>query len=135
MLCKRFGILCFCIFLHSYISYHGKTLNKYIKRFLPTSATTRMPRTTLRTLQRMCMTTMERRVTARLNSLCRFSFCRPLRIWGRVARLSWVFHWSFKQRLPKITRSFTITEKAPTGAFTWLKAPTSAFTFKTFIML
>ena len=29
MLCKRFGILCFCIFLHSYISYHGKTLHKY----------------------------------------------------------------------------------------------------------
>ena len=29
----------------------------------------------------------------------------------------------------KITRSFTITEKAPSR--TWLKAPTSAFTFKT----
>ena len=29
MLCKRFGILCFCIFLHSYISYHGKTLHRY----------------------------------------------------------------------------------------------------------
>ena len=28
MLCKRFGILCFCIFLHSYISYHGKTLHR-----------------------------------------------------------------------------------------------------------
>ena len=26
---------------------------------------------------------------------------------------------------------FTITEKAPTRAFSWLKAPTSAFTFKT----
>ena len=25
----------------------------------------------------------------------------------------------------------TITEKAPTRAFSWLKAPTSAFTFKT----
>ena len=24
---------------------------------------------------------------------------------------------------------FTITEKVPTGAFSWLKAPTSAFTF------
>ena len=28
-------------------------------------------------------------------------------------------------------RSFTITEKAPTRAFSWLKVPTSAFTFKT----
>ena len=26
---------------------------------------------------------------------------------------------------------FTIMEKAPTWAFSWLKAPTSAFTFKT----
>ena len=26
---------------------------------------------------------------------------------------------------------FTITEKAPTRAFSWLKAPTSLFTFKT----
>ena len=26
---------------------------------------------------------------------------------------------------------FTITEKAPTSAFYWLKAPTTAFTFKT----
>ena len=28
-------------------------------------------------------------------------------------------------------RVFTITEKAPSRAFSWLKAPTSAFTFKT----
>ena len=28
---------------------------------------------------------------------------------------------------------FTITEKAPTRAFSWLKAPTSAFTFKTLL--
>ena len=27
--------------------------------------------------------------------------------------------------------STTITEKAPTRAFSWLKAPTSVFTFKT----
>ena len=26
---------------------------------------------------------------------------------------------------------FTITEKAPTRAFSWLKVPTNAFTFKT----
>ena len=28
---------------------------------------------------------------------------------------------------------FTITEKAPTRAFSWLKGPTSAFTFKTLL--
>ena len=28
---------------------------------------------------------------------------------------------------------FTITEKAPSRAFSWLKAPTSAFTFKTLL--
>ena len=28
---------------------------------------------------------------------------------------------------------FTITKKAPTRAFSWLKAPTSAFTFKTLL--
>ena len=28
---------------------------------------------------------------------------------------------------------FTITDKAPTRAFSWLKVPTSAFTFKTLL--
>ena len=33
---------------------------------------------------------------------------------------------------PSVSQSvFTITEKAPTKAFSWLKAPTSTFTFKT----
>ena len=41
-------------------------------------------------------------------------------------------------RLPLVLCSapqsvFTITEKAPTRAFSWLKAPTSAFTFKTLL--
>ena len=31
------------------------------------------------------------------------------------------------------TTGYTITEKAPTRAFSWLKAPTSAFTFKTLL--
>ena len=31
------------------------------------------------------------------------------------------------------TAGCTITEKAPTRAFSWLKAPTSAFTFKTLL--
>ena len=35
---------------------------------------------------------------------------------------------------PSVPRPvFTITEKAPTRAFSWLKAPTSAFTFKTLL--
>ena len=34
---------------------------------------------------------------------------------------------------PKAREDFTITEKAPTGAFSWLKVPTSAFTFKTLL--
>ena len=32
-----------------------------------------------------------------------------------------------------INRKCIITEKAPTRAFSWLKAPTSAFTFKTLL--
>ena len=31
----------------------------------------------------------------------------------------------------RLREDFTITEKAPTRAFSWLKTPTSAFTFKT----
>ena len=31
----------------------------------------------------------------------------------------------------EIFEDFTITEKAPTWAFSWLKVPNSAFTFKT----
>ena len=31
------------------------------------------------------------------------------------------------------TRRFVITKKAPTRAFSWLKVPTSAFTFKTLL--
>ena len=34
---------------------------------------------------------------------------------------------------PNVREDFTITEKAPTRAFSWLKAPTSAFTFKTLL--
>ena len=36
-----------------------------------------------------------------------------------------------KLMFAKISR--TITEKAPTRAFSWLKVPTSAFTFKTLL--
>ena len=34
-------------------------------------------------------------------------------------------------KVPEKLKDFTITEKAPTRAFSWLKAPTSTFTFKT----
>ena len=34
---------------------------------------------------------------------------------------------------PKVREDFTITEKAPTRTFSWLKGPTSAFTFKTLL--
>ena len=35
----------------------------------------------------------------------------------------------------KLSIGFTITEKAPTRAFSWLKVPTSTFTFKTLLRL
>ena len=41
--------------------------------------------------------------------------------------------YSFKRRFPKIKRCFTIAEEAPTRAFSWLKAPTGVFTFKTLL--
>lgn len=57
------------------------TLKQSRKYFgLPTSATTRTPRKTRRALQRMCMKTMETRVTAKLNSDCLCLLRRPLRI-------------------------------------------------------
>ena len=37
--------------------------------------------------------------------------------------------WSLELQT-KVKRRFVITEKAPTRAFSWLKAPNSAFTFK-----
>ena len=33
----------------------------------------------------------------------------------------------------KVREDFTITERAPTWTFSWLKAPTGAFTFKTLL--
>ena len=34
----------------------------------------------------------------------------------------------------QVREDFTITEKDPTRAFSWLKAPTGAFTFKTLLI-
>merc|ERR1711986_46394 len=39
----------------------------------------------------------------------------------------------FKKLHPNCIRRFVITEKAPTRAFSWLKAATTAFTFKTLL--
>ena len=46
----------------------------------------------------------------------------------------WQLHtlWTLELQT-KVREHFTILEKAPTRAFTWLKAPTSAFTFKTLL--
>ena len=45
--------------------------------------------------------------------------------WPCTAASAW------NEGYPNVPEDFTITEKAPTRAFSWLKAPTSAFTFKT----
>ena len=54
---------------------------------------------------------------------------------GRAANiiiiLSCITTSALNEGYPNVPEDFTITEKAPTRAFSWLKAPTSAFTFKT----
>ena len=59
-----------------------------------------------------------------------------------VTGLGWVFSYSDTgdrligsavKRSIGSTTGCTITEKAPTRAFSWLKAPTSTFTFKTLL--
>ena len=40
---------------------------------------------------------------------------------------------AWNEGYPNVPEEFTITEKAPTRAFSWLKAPTTAFTFKTLL--
>ena len=52
----------------------------------------------------------------------------PVSVWlGPIAKQSWVVLLTINRR------SCTIMEKAPIRAFSWLKAPTSAFTFKTLL--
>ena len=41
--------------------------------------------------------------------------------------------WPHERSSDTAAIGFTITKKAPTRAFSWLKAPTSAFTFKTLL--
>ena len=48
-----------------------------------------------------------------------------------VLRDQWLSGSAVKRSVPQPV--FTITERAPTRAFSWLKAPTSAFTFKTLL--
>ena len=50
---------------------------------------------------------------------------------GESAALAFII--SAANRSIRSTTGCTITEKAPTRAFSWLKAPTSAFTFKTLL--
>ena len=56
----------------------------------------------------------------------------------KIPRLRQIHHKSFDNVIiraaddPSVSQSvFTITEKAPTRAFSWLKTHTSTFTFKT----
>ena len=44
--------------------------------------------------------------------------------------MGFVIYLASNEGCPKVCEDFTITEKAPTRAFPWLKVPTSAFTFK-----
>ena len=48
-----------------------------------------------------------------------------------------IIKWDLKkvggEGYPHVPEDFTITEKAPTRAFSWLKAATTAFTFKTLL--
>ena len=52
--------------------------------------------------------------------------------WCRTCRC-WATRTSAVKRSIGSTTGCTITEKAPTRAFSWLKAPTSVFTFKTLL--
>ena len=56
---------------------------------------------------------------------CKVSRTRPIDLCCAVHHV----HKCFKKLHPK----FVITEKAPTRAFSWLKAATTAFTFKTLL--
>ena len=43
---------------------------------------------------------------------------------------TWVESRASNEGYPNVPEDFTTTEKTPSRAFSWLKAPTSAFTFK-----
>ena len=79
-------------------------------------------------------------------TLCWRRWCWPPRSWrrgGRSGRCWWGTPTAAPRRWPTrvqhtlTTRrlNFAITEEAPTRAFSWLKAPTSAFTFRQDTML
>ena len=48
-----------------------------------------------------------------------------------VCTMSWRVTATQNRISTKVHENFTITEKAPTRAFSWLKAPTNTFTLKT----
>ena len=43
------------------------------------------------------------------------------------------YYESFKRRLNEVRKDFTSTRKVPTRSFSWMKLPTSAFSFKTLL--
>ena len=47
--------------------------------------------------------------------------------------MDWLLDIELQTKVPKVRKHFTIIEKAPTRAFSWLKVPTIAFTFKTLL--
>ena len=61
--------------------------------------------------------------------------CSPRAWWSGTWRTTTrpAFRWWCKGAPSDSQSVFTIPEKAPTRAFFWLKAPTSAFTFKTLL--
>ena len=55
-----------------------------------------------------------------------------MEIWGKTKE-GFRLQLQTKVRYPKVREDFTIMEKAPKRAFSLLKAPTRAFTFKTLL--
>ena len=45
-----------------------------------------------------------------------------------------IFFRACNEGYPKVPKDLTFTEKAHSGSFSWLKAPPSAFTFKTLLI-
>ena len=64
--------------------------------------------------------------TVRSAQMCRSEENGSTWGWREISRAS-------NEGQTKVRKDFTITEKAPTRAFSWLKAPTRAFTFKTLL--
>ena len=73
----------------------------------------------LRNTAIITLTTLGRQVSLLQHYLHVFSFGQTTRAWN--------------DDYPKVPEDFTITDMAPTRAFSWLKVPTIAVTFKTLL--